>query len=310
MRVARALDKLHAELGRRGVTSTAAALGVALANQAAVAAPAGLAASVTGTVLAGSGAAVGAGAWAATFMSISKIQVGIVSALVATGATAFVLQGKTNAALQREIAAVTTQSNTVAALRVENRQLASAAAEVAELRHDDAALERLSQDVVEAKKRTAELARVAQADATALRVAQLKAQLQEMDRKASDEVSRMNEAGNALVEEYKNLSRRANDPSLDVEAKAQADASAKAKMAEIQAKQREIQTFIQATREVITKSPAMAELRSLGAAPQTNQVKTISPEWTARTPATEGGMYLRNSPPAPDPNPTPASPQP
>lgn len=53
-RVERALDKLAAALSRHGVTSTSAALGVALAGQAA-AAPAGLAATVAGSIVAGSG---------------------------------------------------------------------------------------------------------------------------------------------------------------------------------------------------------------------------------------------------------------
>src|SRR5882724_5024411 len=39
MRVERALDKLHALLSRRGIKSSSAALGVALANHAVVAAP-------------------------------------------------------------------------------------------------------------------------------------------------------------------------------------------------------------------------------------------------------------------------------
>jgi RNA polymerase sigma factor (sigma-70 family) len=43
MRTDRALDKLHALLARRGITSTGAALSVALSNQAMVATPAGLA---------------------------------------------------------------------------------------------------------------------------------------------------------------------------------------------------------------------------------------------------------------------------
>lgn len=72
MRVERALDKMHGALGRRGVTSTAAALGVALANQAGVAASAGLAASVTGLALAG--ATTGGGVAAIlTFMSTTKL---------------------------------------------------------------------------------------------------------------------------------------------------------------------------------------------------------------------------------------------
>jgi RNA polymerase sigma factor (sigma-70 family) len=56
MRVERALDKLHAALTRRGVTSTSAVLGLALANQIGAAVPAGLATSITGAVLAGSAA--------------------------------------------------------------------------------------------------------------------------------------------------------------------------------------------------------------------------------------------------------------
>ena len=51
-RVDRALDKLSVALSRRGVKSTAAALGVALGSQITMAAPAGLAASVTATALA------------------------------------------------------------------------------------------------------------------------------------------------------------------------------------------------------------------------------------------------------------------
>ena len=53
MRVDRALDKLQVLLGRRGITSTTAALGVVLANPLLAAAPAGMAASVTEAALAG-----------------------------------------------------------------------------------------------------------------------------------------------------------------------------------------------------------------------------------------------------------------
>ena len=85
------LSATRALLERRGVKSTTAALAVTLAHQAVVAAPAGLAASVTGAALAG-GAAIGALATAGTatagstaawinFMSITKLQIGIGSAL-------------------------------------------------------------------------------------------------------------------------------------------------------------------------------------------------------------------------------------
>ena len=79
MRVDRALDKLHEALAKRGVTSTAAALGAVLGN-ALVAAPAGLAANVTSEALAGAwGGGLLAGAW--TFMNSTKLGVGIATAI-------------------------------------------------------------------------------------------------------------------------------------------------------------------------------------------------------------------------------------
>src|SRR5688572_4637725 len=59
MRTERALDKLRTQLARRGVVSTAGALALALAGQAAVAAPVGFATAVTGTALAGATATGG-----------------------------------------------------------------------------------------------------------------------------------------------------------------------------------------------------------------------------------------------------------
>jgi RNA polymerase sigma factor (sigma-70 family) len=85
MRVDRALDKLRGLLARRHITSSTAALGLLLANQPAIAVPAGLAASVTGAVLAnvtagGGGAAAALGIL--KFMSMTKVQFGVASALL------------------------------------------------------------------------------------------------------------------------------------------------------------------------------------------------------------------------------------
>jgi RNA polymerase sigma factor (sigma-70 family) len=165
MRVERALEKLRTLLARRGVTSTSAALAAALANQAVVAAPAGLAASVTGAALAGGGiaagtAAAGAGAWA-TFMSMTKLQVGIASALAVAGATGFALQAQSNKQLAAEAASLRLDNAAIAALRAENLQLARTAAEVAEMRGDDAALARLNDEAAGLKER---LQQVAQAE--------------------------------------------------------------------------------------------------------------------------------------------------
>lgn len=85
-RVERALDKLHALLAKRGVTSTTAALGVALQANAVAAAPTGLAAVVTGSAV--SAAVTGGGALSAikllAFMNTSKIGVTMAVLVAAT----------------------------------------------------------------------------------------------------------------------------------------------------------------------------------------------------------------------------------
>lgn len=85
MRVERALDKLRAQLARRGVASTAAALSLALGGQAVGAAPAGLAASLTGSALAGALASgsVATGAGLLAFMSTTKFAAGVAGLVLA-----------------------------------------------------------------------------------------------------------------------------------------------------------------------------------------------------------------------------------
>ncbi len=76
-RVDRALDKLRAQLGRHGITSTAAALGAVLANQTAMAAPAGLIASIPSR--APSVTAVSSIKLAFIFMNLKKLIVGLLA---------------------------------------------------------------------------------------------------------------------------------------------------------------------------------------------------------------------------------------
>ncbi len=249
-RVERALDKLHALLARRGVTSTAAALGVALANQAGIAAPAGLAASVTGAAMAGT--AAGTAGWLATFMTIGKLQVGIASAVAAAFATAYVLQGKTNAALRGEIAAFQGQQSSMAALHADNQHLADVAAEVEMLRHDDVELKQLAERAVEIKKANAEKARLTQARTQDLRNA-FADQIRADDQRAQQEIDRMNREGSKLVEEYKVLFDRSKDVSLSAEARAQAEAEGKAKLEEVKRTRDEIRAFSENTREALTQ---------------------------------------------------------
>ena len=141
MRVDRAVDKLRAQLARRGVTSTAGALALALTGHAVVAAPAGLAASVTGTALAGV-AASGTVA-TLTFMSLSKLKIGIAAEVVVAGTASYVVQEKTNATLRKELADVSPSAEELIRLRDTNRQLAESTREAMALRVTDQELARL-----------------------------------------------------------------------------------------------------------------------------------------------------------------------
>jgi outer membrane protein len=77
------------------------------------------------------------------------------------------------------------------------------------------------------------------------------AKIQSDDQKAQEEVEKMNKDGNALVEEYKTLNDQSNNPALSAEAKGKAQDAAQKKLESIQAKQREVQTFIQNTRNTL-----------------------------------------------------------
>jgi RNA polymerase sigma factor (sigma-70 family) len=165
MRVERALDKLRGLLERRGVKSTSAALAVALANQAVVAAPVGLAATITGAALTGGAAIAGLGAGGAavtaagTFMSITKLQVGLAGALAVAGATGFVVQAESTAALREEAAALRQENAAIVALQAENLRLTRVATEVTELRRDDAAFARLQDEANGLRTRLQQIAR-------------------------------------------------------------------------------------------------------------------------------------------------------
>jgi RNA polymerase sigma factor (sigma-70 family) len=120
MRVDRALDKLRVLLGRRGIASTSAALGLALANQAAASAPVGLATTVTSAALASTAAGGGALATLA-FFTMSKIKIGIVSAIVMAGLATVAVEGRANLKLRAEMEALRCSSQVIARLRSENQ---------------------------------------------------------------------------------------------------------------------------------------------------------------------------------------------
>jgi RNA polymerase sigma factor (sigma-70 family) len=110
-RVERALDKLRERLARRGITSSAAALATVLGAQAALAAPSGLAATVTGAALAGPGPAA----------AFTLIQ--IMSSTKATVTAAVVAVGLAGGIATHEIIASRNAEAALATIRQENNDL-------------------------------------------------------------------------------------------------------------------------------------------------------------------------------------------
>jgi len=155
MRVERAVEKLRGLLVRRGVTSTSAALAVALGGNAMGAVPAGLAVSVTGAVLTGSAAATaGAVGWA-TFMGMTKLQIGLAGVILAGGTAGFLVQEKVNAELRAECARAHERSLAQGKALDQSSERSRVEAEVRELRKDDVEFARLE---LEAESLKSELA--------------------------------------------------------------------------------------------------------------------------------------------------------
>jgi TonB family protein len=111
-----------------------------------------LAALVTGTALAG--VAGGGGVLTAlTFMSMNKISLGLSAALVAVGATGFVVQARTTTELRAELQQLQAESQQIPVLQAENLRLAKSAAEVEAMRAEGATLARLSEEAEAIKGR-------------------------------------------------------------------------------------------------------------------------------------------------------------
>lgn len=100
MRVDRALERLRDRLVKRGVVSSAAALGTVLAAHTPTAVPATLASSVIGAALAAA-PACGAGG-IAIFMGITKLQMGMAAALAVAGGVTLWSEVKSGAELRAE----------------------------------------------------------------------------------------------------------------------------------------------------------------------------------------------------------------
>jgi len=131
-RVMRGVERLKSIFVARGITASSVLIASALSAHSVTAAPAGLAASLAATALSGGTAGMGTIVAILKLTSMTKLQVGIVGAIVvASVVTPVVIQHQTNArhraeraALQRQLAE---QMSELDRVRGENQQLAKLA---------------------------------------------------------------------------------------------------------------------------------------------------------------------------------------
>jgi RNA polymerase sigma factor (sigma-70 family) len=126
-RVSRAVEKLRKFLSRRGVTLAATALGTTLATEAVVAAPMGLAVSVTAASLAGAAAAgTGVSATLMKLMATTKLKTGVIGAIVvASVVTPLVVQHQAHARLRDQDEALRDRTDRLSRLQEENERLSN-----------------------------------------------------------------------------------------------------------------------------------------------------------------------------------------
>jgi RNA polymerase sigma factor (sigma-70 family) len=115
MRVERALDRLRGALARRGVVSTAAALTTTLTTQGALAAPVGLASSISAA--AANVAPVSGLSGFFTLMSIHKAVTSAAAILICAGLAGILVQQRTHAQLELQLAHVQTTRTEPSAAR-------------------------------------------------------------------------------------------------------------------------------------------------------------------------------------------------
>lgn len=139
MRTDRALDRLRQHLQRRGLTSTAAALGLLLGSHSLAAAPAGLAATVTATALAAT-APVTTGLITALFMS--KLTAPLVTAALAAGISAVVYTAATDSVSAAELASLRRDHARLAQATAPDASREALAAAASEYEHNVATIAR------------------------------------------------------------------------------------------------------------------------------------------------------------------------
>ena len=125
-RVDRALDKLHALLSRRGITTSVVALGVALTAAGVSTLPESLVARVTAAAV--TQAAADAAAVTATGVATALMPVAA-AAVVALGALALLTQQHANDSLAAEVAQLARQNEAIPQLRADNERMVRAIAQ-------------------------------------------------------------------------------------------------------------------------------------------------------------------------------------
>ncbi len=149
MRLDRALDRMNRLLTRRGVHSTAVAVGVALGAQPGVAAPAALAASTTTAALS-TVATAGSVGVLGPFLIMTKLKLAV-GLLVLAGAATAVVELRANRALHAELASL--GSNSSADLRQQNKTLRASVAQMASTHPDVDTLAKLRSRIAMFKAR-------------------------------------------------------------------------------------------------------------------------------------------------------------
>jgi RNA polymerase sigma factor (sigma-70 family) len=152
MRLERALEKLRKCLGRKGVVASATAIGALMTQQAATAAPVGLAASVAGAAL----TTAAQGASALTIFEIivmSKLKAAAVVALVVGVSVPLVMQHRANVSLKEANAEIAGKlaafENMVAPIASENARLSNALAQATQTNRPSEELLRLRAEVAQ-----------------------------------------------------------------------------------------------------------------------------------------------------------------
>lgn len=160
MRVDRALEKLRPLLAKRGVTSGASALGVALTAGTFASAPAALSAAVTAAAVSAVTVNTISIFGILKLMTSLKTKLAVTAALTAAVATPLIIQHNANSRLQTEIQALKLQSAELERLRLENAELAGLrvdADEMARLRSQQRELFRLRGQVALLREENARL---------------------------------------------------------------------------------------------------------------------------------------------------------